>query len=273
MKFSATVTLDLSTPFSWFSPEDWKKGLDWMRDSRLDGAELCICNYNGVDVYAVREELDKRGLGCSTLSTGAARTREGISLTGYGDDACRGAQKRLCEHIDAAAILGSKVTIGLLRGLGTAETRDQDLRMLREAMLPIADYAQKKGVVVVLEAINRYETALLNSAEATLDFIRNMLGDPDSVGVLWDLFHANIEDDDFFKTADLLGNKLKHLHIADSNRQFPGFGHTDMDSIFRRLKAAGYQEYASFECLSLPTPETALHRTAAWVEHIRKLEF
>ena len=271
MKFSATVTLDLDTPFSWFSPGDWKKGLDWMRDSRLDGAELCICNYNGIDVYEIKEELDRRGLGCSTLSTGAARTREGISLIGYGYEACRGAQKRLCEHIDAAAVLGSKVTIGLLRGLGAAATVEKDLRMLREAMLPVAEYAQKKGVVVVLEAINRYETALLNSAEATLDFIKNMLGDPDSVGVLWDLFHANIEDDDFCRTADLLGTKLKHVHIADSNRHFPGFGHTDLDNIFCKLKSSGFQEYASFECLSLPTPETALGSTAEWVGHIRAL--
>lgn len=70
MKFSAVVTLQYDTIFSAFPVQDWKKGLDWMQQSGLDGAELCISHYNDIDVYAVKEEMDQRGLGCSTLSTG-----------------------------------------------------------------------------------------------------------------------------------------------------------------------------------------------------------
>ena len=77
MKFSATVTLQYPTVFSAFSVEDWVKGLDWMRDSGLDGAELCISHYNGLDIGRVKALLDERGLGCSTLSTGQARGLEG----------------------------------------------------------------------------------------------------------------------------------------------------------------------------------------------------
>ncbi len=73
MKFSATVTLQYDTIFSSFSHQDYLKGLDWMEKSGLDGAELCISNYSDIDVNRVKEELDKRGLGCSTLSTGQAR--------------------------------------------------------------------------------------------------------------------------------------------------------------------------------------------------------
>ena len=47
MKFSATVTLQYPTVFSAFSVEDYLKGLDWIRDSGLDGAELCISHYKG----------------------------------------------------------------------------------------------------------------------------------------------------------------------------------------------------------------------------------
>ena len=75
-------------------------------------------------------------------------------------------QQRFLQHIDTAAILGSKVTIGLMRGLGTEATKKQDLYNLSEALKPLIEYADKKGVILLLEAINRYETALLNSAEA-----------------------------------------------------------------------------------------------------------
>ena len=55
MKFSATVTLQYDTIFSSFSPADYLKGLDWMKANHLDGAELCISNYNNLNW--IREDL------------------------------------------------------------------------------------------------------------------------------------------------------------------------------------------------------------------------
>lgn len=100
MKFSATVTLQYDTPFSSFSHEQWRDGLDWMKQSNLDGAELCISNYENIDPYKIKEELDIRGLGCSTLSTGQARGLEGLSLIGVLPDKVRETQKRFLQHID-----------------------------------------------------------------------------------------------------------------------------------------------------------------------------
>ena len=74
MKFSATVTLQYPTIFSAFSAEDYVQGLDWIRDSGLDGAELCISHYHGLDLGLIRAQLQERGLGCSTLSTGQSRS-------------------------------------------------------------------------------------------------------------------------------------------------------------------------------------------------------
>ena len=271
MKFSATVTLQYDTPFSSFSHEQWRDGLDWMKQSNLDGAELCISNYENIDPYKIKEELDIRGLGCSTLSTGQARGLEGLSLIGVLPDKVRETQKRFLQHIDTAATLGSKVTIGLMRGLGTEVTKNQDLHNLSEALKPLIEYADKKGVILLLEAINRYETALLNSAEADMDFIVNDLGNPDCVGVLWDLFHANIEDADYKKSIAIMGKKLKHIHLADSNRMFPEYGHTDFAAILKEVKIAGFKEYCSFECLNLPSRSVVLEQTRTWVEKMRNL--
>ncbi len=271
MRFSSTVTLQYDTIFSAFSHGDFLKGLDWLKESGLDSAEICISNYNGVDVEKIKDELDKRGLGCSTLSTGQARGLEGLSLIGVPADVTKKTQERFMQHIDAAAVLGSKVTIGLMRGLGSQATEKQDLKDLSEAMKPLIDYASKKGVTLLLEAINRYETALLNSAESTLDFIKGDLGDPDCVGILWDLFHANIEDIGYGRSIERMGKKLQHIHIADSNRMFPGYGHTDFAAILKAVKDTGYTEYCSFECLNLPSLETVLKETGPWVQQMRKL--
>ena len=218
MKFSATVSLQYDTIFSSFSHEEYLKGLDWMQQSCLDGAELCISSYSDIDLGRVKAELD-----------------------------------------------------GLMRGLGSLETMDRDLADLSEAMKPLVAYADQKGVTLCLEAINRYETALLNSAEATMDFIVNDLGNPDCVGILWDLFHANIEDIGFKRSIDIMGGKLQHVHLADSNRMFPGYGHTDFAGVLKAVKDSGYSQYCSFECLNQPSVEIILKDTAAWVRSMRNL--
>ena len=271
MKFSATVTLQYDTIFSPFSAGDYSRGLDWIKENGLDGAELCISNYKDLDLSRVKAQLEERGLGCSTLSTGQARGLEGLSLIAVPAEVTKKTQERFMQHIDAAKLLGSKVTIGLMRGIGSEATREKDLRDLSEAMKPIISYADTKGVTLCLEAINRYETALLNSAEATMDFIVNQLGNPDCVGILWDLFHANIEDIGFERSIKLMGKKLKHVHIADSNRSFPGYGHTDFAKILKAVKDSGYQEYCSFECLNLPSVDAVLCETGTWVERMRAL--
>ena len=271
MKFSAAVTLQYPYPFTPFGPEAWREGLDWIAASGLDGAEVCICDYRDVDVPALKAELDRRGLGCSTISTGQARAREGLSFSGVPAYVIARTQERYRRHIDAAAVLESKVTLGLICGVGSPETRAADLRTLREALLPMADYADKKGVTLILEPLNRYETNVLNSTAAAVDFIDNALGAPPCVGVLYDLFHSNIEDATFAGAVRMLGSKLKHVHIADSNRQFPGYGHTDFPGIFRQLYATGFTEYASFEHFNLPSREAVLKETGPWVQAMREL--
>lgn len=270
MKFSGTITLQYDTIFSPFTANEWEKSLEWLQESGFDGAEVCIANYDNFDVENLKNELDKKNLKCSTISTGQARGMEGLSLIGVSEDIVKKTQERFMQHIDTAKILGSKVTIGLMRGVGSIETMEQDLDDLAEAMKPIIAYAEEKGVKIILEAINRYETCLLNSAETTVDFIKNKLGDTKTVGILWDLFHANIEDQSFEESIDIMGDRLQHIHIADSNRSFPTYGNIDFKKILDYAKQKGFTEYASFECLNRPSKEIVIEKSKMWIEEMKK---
>lgn len=135
MKFSGTVTLQYDTPFSPFKVTEYESALDWLKESGFDGAEVCISNYNGIDVHKVKSDLDKRGLGCSTISTGQARGLENISLLHQGE-ALRTAQERMKQHVDAASVLGCKVTLGLLRGLGTRGNEQEEKEILARNLQP-----------------------------------------------------------------------------------------------------------------------------------------
>ena len=271
MKFSATITLQYDTPFSPFSANQWEEAISWTKECNLDGVEICISHYNDLDIGKLKNKLDAYSLGCSTISTGQARGIENISLLHDEKQAYQAAQQRLKQHIDAASVLGSAVTIGLLRGLGKNEHKEQQKRILAERMEPIAEYAEKKGITIILEPINRYETALLNSAEDTLDFITNYLGNPSRVKVLWDVFHANIEDPSFDDAIEILQSKLYHVHLADSNRMFPGYGHINFEHIIQKLTKSGFNSYLSFECLNLPSVDIVRSHTGPFVENLRSI--
>lgn len=270
MKFSSTVTLQYDTPFSPFPASEFESSLQWLKESGFDGAEICISDYGSCDVAALKRMLDEYGLACSAISTGQAVGREGISLL-QGGEPLRRTQERLRQHIDAAEILGGKVTVGLLRGVGNPDQREADSRLLVEHMAPVVEYARTCGVKILLEPINRYETSILNQAVETEVFIREELNALGDVEILWDLFHANIEDRNFYVTLSAIQNALGHIHLADSNRWFPGYGHLDFKEMLKAIQATGFSDYYSFECLNLPSAEAVKTKAGEFIKGMKEI--
>jgi 5-keto-L-gluconate epimerase len=67
----------------------------------------------------------------------------------------------------------------------------------------------------------------------------------------------NIEEDRIGRNIIAAGKHIGHVHIADSNRGYPGTGHYDFTETIAALKAVGYEGALAIECLAKPTPETA----------------
>jgi len=268
VRFSATVTVQYDTPFSPFCAAEFDKSLTWLKESGLDAAEICICHYRDINLESIKKMLQSHGLACSTISTGQARVMEKMALVDPVYSDTQAAQKRLFEHIEVARILSSCVTIGLLRGCGYDGDKQDQLKSLEDTLRPVVEKARKERVSLLLEPLNRYETNLLNSAEDTAKFIDNMQAG-DCMSVLWDTFHANIEDADLLQTIDMLGSRLTHVHIADSNRHFPGYGHIDFDALFERLIEKEFSGYISFECLNKPSKETVLDHVGELIKKYR----
>jgi sugar phosphate isomerase/epimerase len=67
----------------------------------------------------------------------------------------------------------------------------------------------------------------------------------------------NIEEGQIGKNIVAAGRHIGHVHIADSNRGYPGTGHYDFAETIAALQAVGYQGALAVECLARPTPEAA----------------
>ena len=80
-----------------------------------------------------------------------------------------------------------------------------------------------------------------------------------------DLFHMNIEEPSIEDGLRRAEDKLWHVHIADSNRHYPGSGHLDFVSIFEVLRDLDYKGYLSGEMLPIPDPDTAARKTVEFL--------
>ena len=259
MKISATLTCQYDSVFSPFAASEFEAGLDWAVACKLDGVELCIADYrqtptvDTMKAYAadIACKLAARRLNCSTISTGQAFGRENISLTHDQEVARNLAASRVMAHIMVASVLGSCVTIGLLRGTAKEIPASEATARMKKALQPCLEYAAKMGVCLLIEPINRYETGFINNTLEALDFI-NQMDNSSNLKILWDVFHANIEDASFAASIKAMGDRLGHVHLADSNRGFPMCGHLDFAAIFRALTEEGYAGWLSLECLDKP---------------------
>lgn len=108
-------------------------------------------------------------------------------------------------------------------------------RLCRKA----ADY----GIQLVLEPLNRYSTPYCATAKDAIAIAQQV----DSLGVLLDTFHMNIEEDLFKEAIQSTRELLRHMHFADNNRKMPGFAHIDFPTIVGILNEIGYDRYISFE--------------------------
>jgi sugar phosphate isomerase/epimerase len=83
-----------------------------------------------------------------------------------------------------------------------------------------------------------------------------------------DLFHMNIEEDDMPRSIREAGPAIANVHLADSQRQLPGSGHTDFASCFRALKEIGYDGFMGLECSIRGEPKAALGECVGYVRRL-----
>ncbi|MCB8876088.1 sugar phosphate isomerase/epimerase family protein [Acidisoma silvae] len=160
--------------------------------------------------------------------------------------------------IDFAAATGSQPIVsfhGLVQRIKPISSQAGEYTHLVDSVRAVDSYAASAGVPMVYEVLNRYESHLINTGAQALQ----LLGDADATAmrVLLDAYHMNIEEADLPGAIRHVGGKLGLFHVADSNREGVGRGHTDFTSIMQALDAIGYTGPIIVECTAAgPNPFT-----------------
>jgi sugar phosphate isomerase/epimerase len=125
----------------------------------------------------------------------------------------------------------------------------------------LAAVAEKAGTFVLLEPLNRYETHFIRTLEQAVEIVKRV-GNP-HMKIMGDFFHMSIEEADIAASLREAAPYLAHCHLADSNRQLPGLGHTEFRSGFAALEEVGFGGYMALECGNPVEDKLAGLRTCA----------
>jgi D-psicose/D-tagatose/L-ribulose 3-epimerase len=231
----------------------WAAGIDQelldrfpaIRQQGFDGVEMLIIRPGEVPVAAIRRSLRESQLEC----TFSAIVPAGLSAISEDAAVRRKTQAHLDECVRVAAEAGAKILAGPLYSpvgyfSGHRRTEDEWKRAV-ECYQSLGDTLQAHGVTLAIEPLNRFETYFLNTA-ADAARLAAEAGHP-NVGVLFDTFHANIEEKDVAAALLAAGPQVKHFHASENDRGTPGTGHTDWPAVFKALAELRYDEWVTIE--------------------------
>ena len=257
IKIGVTCAMGAPTgsPFP-INTEDFVSTVDWLADHNFDSMEVHIRAPELVDAPRLYDRCCKRGIEISTIGTGMAYGMEGLCITSASTTIRSAAVQRLKAQLDLGTIFHCPVIIGSMRGtIGETETfRSVDARM-QESMKELAEHAEKVNGELVIEALNRFETNYLCTAEDVLSLIDRV--GSSRVKVHLDSFHMNLEEKNWRDPILKCGKQLGHFHVADNSRKYPGWGLVNFHAIISALLEIKYNRSLTMECYPYPDGQTA----------------
>lgn len=268
------IGISLSPNKSSFGPllfsGDLKSGLEAVKGLRYTGVELSLLDSGQLDQERLIKKLENLGLQVYAIATAQTYYTDGYAL--YGDEQTNRdkAVERIIDHIDLAVRLKSMVVLGGIRGKisVSGEAFWHQMEKGKTALKTCVEYAEKQGVTLLLEPVNRYETNVINSVEEGLNLLETI--GSEKLKLLPDTFHMNIEERSFEESIIRAGSRIGYMHFSDSNRMAPGWGHIDFPMILRSLKKIEYSGPIGIEVLPKPDDLSAAEQAVGYLNSIWK---
>ncbi len=211
----------------------------------FDGVEVPLFHPAQFAAADIRRGLADNGLECTICSilTG------GLNMISEDAAVREKTRVHLQDCAKAAAEVGAKIIAGPLYspvGLMTGHRRTADeWKRAIDCYQAIGPTLTEYGVTIAIEPLNRFETYFLNTA-ADAVVLCDAIGHP-NVGILFDTFHANIEEKDVPAAYRIVGRHLKHVHTCENDRGIPGTGHVDWPGVFQALRDLRYDGWLTIE--------------------------
>ncbi|MBY2999346.1 sugar phosphate isomerase/epimerase family protein [Rhizobium leguminosarum] len=232
---------------------------------KMDFIEIALLNAPAVDAKHTRDLLEKNEL--------RAVCSLGLPEHAWASVRPDAAIEHLRVAIEKTAEMSAEALSGVIfggigerTGLPPTEGEYDNIAKVLDAA---AKHARKYGVQLGVEAVNRYENHLINSAQQAVDMVERV--GADNVFVHLDTYHMNIEEKGAANGILIARDHLKYIHLSESDRGTPGYGNIPWDAIYAALAAIGFKGGLAMESFINMPPEVA-YGLAVWRPVARDME-
>lgn len=240
MKFSAHSFLWTNTfdeTHLWLLPLLKKKG--------FDGIEIARYQFDKFPARVIGKAIKESGLECS-LCCGLTGEWNLISPEVSVRSKTLDFLKKL---VEIANDLGSRYLVGPLcapLGFFTGYRRSlQEWEWAITGLQTLSSSLTGTEITLAIEPLNRYQSYFLNTVDDAVALCQAVASP--NIGVLFDIFHANIEEKNIPQAIQYTGSYLKHFHVCANDRGIPGTGHLPWIEVFQTLKNLEYQQWIVIE--------------------------
>ncbi len=216
-----------------------------LKEHGFDGIEFPIFDPKIISPSRVRRALEANDLECNVASVFI----DHLSLISPDKSVRDQSVQRLKDVIAVAAECGAPLVAGPLYSRvgylpGRRRTADE-WSWAVEGYQQLSDSLEEHHVAVAIEPLNRFETYFLNTAA---DAVRlcDEISNP-NIGILFDTFHANIEEKDVAAALLSLEKHLKVIHTSENDRGTPGSGHIAWGKVFEAILQMHYDGWLTIE--------------------------
>ncbi len=239
--------------------------LQAIKATGFDGVEIPVFDPSDVGHFRrLGEILDDIGLERTVVALIPDEEHSPISAVAAHR---QGAWDHMQRVIDCTEAVGGQVVagpwyqpLGVFSGEGPT---DVELDRCADFHRLVLNRFKTAGIIAGLEPLNRFEAYLLNTCEQTIAYAER-IGEG-GIGILFDTFHANIEERDplaALRAVHASGN-LAHVHISENDRGTPGRGHANIRETIQELLVLGYDGWMTIEAFGQGLPELAA-ATRVW---------
>jgi D-psicose/D-tagatose/L-ribulose 3-epimerase len=219
--------------------------LPQLKAGGFDGVEVPLFRPSEFATADIAKGLADNGLECTICSV----LTGGLSIISEDAAVRRQTRVHMEDCVKTAADVGAKIMAGPLYSpvgylSGRRRTADE-WKWAVDCYQSLGPVLQRYGVTIAIEPLNRFETYFLNTAQDAAALC-DQIGHP-NVGVLFDTFHANIEEKDIAQGYRTVGRHLKHVHTCENDRGIPGTGHVEWKSVFQALHDLKYDGWLTIE--------------------------
>jgi D-psicose/D-tagatose/L-ribulose 3-epimerase len=216
-----------------------------IKEAGFDGVEVPLFRPQDFQASSIRKAVEAQGLECNACTV----LVDGFSLISDSPDMRRKTRRHLEDIVKAAAEAGVGIVAGPLYSPvgylpGRRRTSDE-WQWAVEGFQSLGDTLAAHHVTFAIEPLNRFETYFLNTAADAAE-LAGQIGHP-NIGILFDTFHANIEEKEIAAGYLTVGPHLKHVHTCENDRGIPGSGHVEWDQVFHALHSMDYDDWLTIE--------------------------